>query len=138
MRKLAFLLMVSMMVVVIGCKKTETTSKPKSTPSKSSKVEVGAVDDVTITQGGDTTLKVTITRTELKEPVDIVLKGLPDGVSAEKKTIAKDSSEATVELKAKGDAKVSKGKATVVATAPGDISSEKEFKIEVKKAAKGE
>ncbi len=134
MRKLAFLLMVPMMIVAVGCKKTESTTK-KSTNTKSTKLDIGALEDVTITQGGKSTLKVTITRTEMPDAVNVELKGLPKGVKADKATIGKDGNEATFEIRADAKAEVGESKATVVAKG-GEVSKEKEFKIEVKKASK--
>jgi hypothetical protein len=59
---------------------------------------------VVIRQGGTASLNVTVARKDLDAPVDVVLQGLPPGVSSPKVTIQKGQNTAAVPLTATGTA----------------------------------
>jgi ABC-type oligopeptide transport system substrate-binding subunit len=102
------------------------------------KLTITGPRDTSVTQGDLVEIKVSISRENFNDPVEITFDSLPEGVSLqeESRTIAKDQNSTTFNLKA--DAKAATVKEDVVkvsASGGGVTAGPVEFKLDVK--AKG-
>lgn len=120
--------------------KTTTTDKgTKTVKTEEKKTEtkeltLAAPGDQTIKQGGTAKVKVSITRENLTDPVELKLTDLPDGVKVDgTPTIAKDANSTEVMLKADDTAKEVKNHTVKVWATSGTLKHDATFKLTVTK-----
>jgi hypothetical protein len=130
MKRLVTGFVVACMVVgTVGCEKT-TVEGPGS-----KKLTLTKPSDQSIKQGDTDSVKVSISRSNFRDPVTVRFDNLPAGVEIQDKDkkIATEDTSATFTLKAAADAKlVENHEATVTVQGPDGMSTTEKFKITVK------
>jgi hypothetical protein len=114
-----------------GCRETTTLESPGG-----KKLTVTKPSSLTIKQGTTEQIKVTITRTNFSDPVEVKFDKLPPGITVvDKKTeIPANDTMATMTFKADDNAPViSNHDATVTVVGPGDLKSTTTFPITITK-----
>jgi hypothetical protein len=119
------------LTLTVGCRKTTTV---EGTGGK--KLSVTKPSSLTIKQGATEQVKITISRTNFTDPVDVKFEKLPPGVTVVEKTtqIVPSDTSATFTFKADDTAPVvTNHDATVSVTGPGDLKSTETFPITINK-----
>jgi hypothetical protein len=122
------------LVVLLGAAGCRETTTMEGRGGK--KLSVTKPSSLTIKQGATEQAKISITRTNFTEPVEVRFDKLPPGVTlVEKKTeIPSNDSSATYTFKADDNAPVvSNHEATVTVAGPGDLRSTENFPITINK-----
>lgn len=132
------LLLLIAAVSLVGCNNTSTTSGTKVSTRTgevvTKKLSVTAAKDQTIARGATDKVSISISRTNMDEPVTISLTGLPAGVEVTDKemTIPSGSNSITLTLKAGADAALGEHNVTIAAQAAGMDKNTQAFKLTVK------
>jgi hypothetical protein len=119
------------LTLTVGCRKTTTV---EGTGGK--KLSVTKPTSLTITQGATEQIKVTISRTNFTDPVEVKFDKLPPGLTVVETTtkIAPSDASAVFTFKADDTAPVvSNVDAVVNVTGPGDLKSSETFPITITK-----
>jgi hypothetical protein len=132
MRQLLLISVVVLYGAVLGCNKGEQVTV-KGPDNK--ELTVTGPGNTSITQGDTTKIKVSVSRKNFNDPVEITFDQLPEGVTIaeETKTIAKDADSTHFTLKADEKAKPVQNHAVKLSASGGGMKAGPiEFKLDVK------
>ena len=112
-------LVAAVLIVSTGCSDKKST---KGTAEGGKELKLTAPGGLTLKQGEAKNVKITISRKEFNEPVDVDISGLPEGVTikeGKKLKIDKDAVEVTITVMADEKAPVTKEGAKAMISASG-------------------